>query len=197
MSNEELIKLYKETKQEVLLEEIINKNYGLIIAVLKKQFPSKSYDEDYIQEGIFGIITAVNKFDLEKDIKFSTYATIWIRQKIFRYYNSDKMIRIPEYLLSKGYDGTIEIVGEEYYINNVIDDTEDIIFTHEALQIVYNELKKINPLYSMIFTDYMIKCKKISVVANKYNKTRSEIKDISSKVISHLRDRLKEIDYIV
>lgn len=197
MSNEELIKLYKETKQEVLLEEIINKNYGLIIAVLKKQFPSKSYDEDYIQEGIFGIITAVNKFDLEKDIKFSTYATIWIRQKIFRYYNSDKMIRIPEYLLNKGYDGTIEIVGEEYYINNVIDDTEDIIFTHEALQTVYNELKKINPLYSMIFTDYTIKGKKASIVAKKYNKTRCEIKDISNKVISHLRDRLKEIDYNV
>ena len=52
MSNEELIRMYRDTQDEEIINTIINKNYGLITSFLKNRFPSKCYDKDYIQEGV-------------------------------------------------------------------------------------------------------------------------------------------------
>lgn len=76
---------------------IIEVNIGLIINEAKKWAGSIGY-EDAFQEGVTGIIKAINKFDVKKGFKFSTYAIFWIRQAIYRYYvNSCFLIRLPIY----------------------------------------------------------------------------------------------------
>lgn len=51
---------------------------------------------DIIQEGNMGLMKAVDRFEIEKGFKFSTYATWWIRQSISRSIsNNSKTIRIP------------------------------------------------------------------------------------------------------
>lgn len=45
--------------------------------------------EDAFQQGIFGLIEAVEKFDINGKAKFSTYAYYWVEQKINRYINKD------------------------------------------------------------------------------------------------------------
>ncbi len=77
----------------------ILRNLRLVISIAK-QFQNKGIPlEDLIQEGNIGLIRAAEKFDLSKDIKFSTYATWWIKQKIRRAIASQvRMIKIPDHL---------------------------------------------------------------------------------------------------
>lgn len=55
--------------------------------------------EDLMQEGIFGLLRAIEKFDHTRNLKFSTYAVWWIRQSIIRFLqNNGAFIRIPAHL---------------------------------------------------------------------------------------------------
>ena len=60
--------------------------------------------QDLVQEGNLGLMHAVDKFDISKGCKFSTYATFWIRQSMFRAVaNKGRSIRIPVHLYEENY----------------------------------------------------------------------------------------------
>jgi RNA polymerase primary sigma factor len=80
-------------------DRMINSNLRLVISNARRYQGQGLPLGDLIQEGIVGLIRAAEKFDWRRGFKFSTYATLWIRQSIQRALaNTSRTIRIPVHI---------------------------------------------------------------------------------------------------
>ena len=87
-----------------VLDELVLANVGLVHKIVHR-FPIKnsncSYDDLY-QEGIAGLIHGIQKFEVVRGYRLSTYSYRWIQAYVCRYYqNQGKTIRLPVHVANK------------------------------------------------------------------------------------------------
>ncbi len=101
-------------------KKLIESNLRLVISIAKRFFGSRLTFSDLIQEWNIGLIKAIEKFDPDKEFKFSTYATWWIKQSITKAIaDMSKHVRIPVHLIdemnsyNKAYQILFQKLGRE------------------------------------------------------------------------------------
>ena len=102
LTDEEEVELALKAKEgsKEARTQLINANLRLVVFTAKGYLNRGLSFLDLIQEGNKGLITAVDKFDVTKGYKFSTYATHWIKQAIQKgVINYGNAVRLPSYVV--------------------------------------------------------------------------------------------------
>lgn len=99
VSSEDLFRRYVETKDEDLRARLVCQNLHLVHTVAKRFTGLGESPEDIAQEGAMGLINAVDMYDVNRGVKFTTYATHLIVGHIQHYLRDrGKAIRLPAWV---------------------------------------------------------------------------------------------------
>lgn len=182
-------------------------NIGLVFNTAK-QYMSKTDDFDsMVQDGMVGLGEAVKRFDINKDIKFCTYATQWIRKYVLakfytRQYEQDKA--------TVSLDSPAPTVDDESscladYVNDQIDPSElnkhetihETLSSDEKRSIcseLYGRLESDNSLSSIekaVFIDMFYNKEKTRDIVEKFDLPSDKVFEIRDKVLTKMRNVLK------
>lgn len=92
----------ESTQSEIAKRKLVQANLRLVVSIAKKYIGQGVLFMDLVQEGSLGLIRAAEKYDYQREFKFSTYATWWIRQTIIRAIsNYSRSIRVPVHMADK------------------------------------------------------------------------------------------------
>lgn len=139
MTNDELWQIYSKTKDKQVRKKLIEKYIGLVKIVAGRMYNyygSKVEYDDLVSFGVLGLIDSIEKFDINRNIKFETYAQIRIKGAIVD--NIRKLDWIPRSLRKK----SKEIQNEMLKLENKLGRTPSNVELAEHLNIPLKELEE-------------------------------------------------------
>ena len=98
-----LLRTYRRSQNTELRDQIVMQFTNLVESIARRYSSTEPFD-DLVQEGYIGLITAIDLYDLNKKVKFSTYATHFIIGQIKHYLrDKGKLIKEPGWLQEANY----------------------------------------------------------------------------------------------
>jgi RNA polymerase primary sigma factor len=123
-----------EAGDEDARNALIKHNLRLLVSVVKRYRGQGLAFADLIQEGYFGLIRAVDKFDHRRGGKFSTYATIWIRQSALRALSAHAdAIALPDHIRSRR--NSVDRAAAEFMAAHGRDPTVEELHTETGIAV--------------------------------------------------------------
>ncbi|MCS7299800.1 MAG: sigma-70 family RNA polymerase sigma factor [Spirochaetia bacterium] len=77
------------------ITKVINNNIRLVVKFVSRFTVQNDVFIDLINEGCLGILKAIKNYDFSKGVKFSSYASIWIKHQVLMYLSSNSMVKLP------------------------------------------------------------------------------------------------------
>lgn len=105
LKNDEMVNLFKKYKKGDLnaKNELIEGNLKLVLSILRKYTNRTDNMDDLFQVGCIGLIKAIDNFDLQHEVKFSTYAVPMILGEVKRYLRDNNSVRIARSIKDTSY----------------------------------------------------------------------------------------------
>lgn len=177
--------------------QYIKGNLRLVLSVIKRFTNSNENPDDLFQIGCIGLIKAINNFNTELDVKFSTYAVPMIIGEIRRYMRDNNSIRVSRSLRDTAYkaiyakegymkrnlrEPTLQEISEEIGIAK-----EDIVFAMDAIQAPMS-------LNEPVYNDGGDALYVMDQISDKKNKEENWIEELALQAaMEHLGEREKYI----
>ena len=98
MENEQLLAAYNETGSTATLDEIVRRNQNLLHHILKRFAYASDPYEDLLQVANLGLIKAAQRFDAERGVRFSTYATAIVDGELRHHLRDSLLLRQPRWV---------------------------------------------------------------------------------------------------
>ena len=168
----ELIKKYKDDKNE-LKKMLFNHNIRIVMNISRKYLQQTQNPADLLMNGAKGLMIAADKFDIDREIKFNTYATNWVfKYVIAMFYSKSPITGVNAVSLNSMIDSKN---GSKEYIDNLTANGDA-------------DSSGSSGLYDEVSQDYLNKHSVVGSPASEY-KTREY-----SDIINHVIDELKKQD---
>ena len=157
LKNEEIIELLRRTKEGDMeaREQLISGNLRLVLSVIQKFTNRGENVDDLFQVGCIGLIKAIDNFNLDLDVKFSTYGVPMIIGEIRRYLRDNSALRVSRSMRDTAYkvlQAKEKYMGEHQRepsveeIAKILDlKREDVVF---ALDAIMDPVSLYEPVYS-------------------------------------------------
>jgi len=156
LTNEEMMKLFERMHagDKSAREEFIQGNLRLVLSVIQRFNNRGEHIDDLFQVGCIGLIKAIDNFDINQNVKFSTYAVPMIIGEIRRYLRDNNAIRVSRSLRDIAYkalqvrDQLINKNSKEPTISEIAEalnmPREEVVFALDAIQ---DPISLFEPIY--------------------------------------------------
>ena len=179
-------------------EEYIKGNLRLVLSVIKRFDSSSESADDLFQIGCVGLMKAVDNFDPERLVRFSTYAVPMIVGEIRRYLRDNSSIRVSRSLRDTAYkaiyakEGYVRRYMKEPTVQEIADEIgiakEDVVFALDAVQTPMS-------LHEPVYNDGGDALYVMDQVSDKKNREENWVEELS---LEAAMERLNELErYII
>lgn len=199
LNDEEKDALFARIKEgdETAKEEYIKGNLRLVLSVIKRFGSTNENPDDLFQIGCIGLIKAINNFNPELEVKFSTYAVPMIIGEIRRYMRDNISIRVSRSLRDTAYkaiyakenymkrnmkEPTVQEIADEIGISK-----EEIVYALDAIQAPVS-------LNEPVYNDSGDALYVMDQISDKKNREEKWVEDLSLQAaMEHLDERERYI----
>lgn len=199
LTNEEKEELFQKIRQgdEEARERYIKGNLRLVLSVIKRFSSSNENADDLFQIGCIGLMKAIDNFNTELNVKFSTYAVPMIIGEIRRYLRDNNSIRVSRSLRDVAYKAIY--ARENYMRQNLKEPTvaeiaEEIGIDKEEIVYALDAIQSPMSLYEPVYTEGGDTLYVMDQISDKKNREENWVEDLSLReAMRRLGERERDI----